>query len=148
MITDKQMKFDEFGMVIKRDFDRGLSEDLNSEKTVHQTKIERFIEQKNKKKSIERRNYSLRLMQDYPGEYNCKECIHGITGSCTDNLPSGCQLFYDTRTGRSFSGIDIRKERIIQAIRDYHRNKKEKRKKGPKREAYVKAKSKTTFMFK
>ena len=64
--------------------------------------FERMIQSRQTKKAAERRESSLRLMQDYPGQYDCKDCIHGITGSCTNALPNGCEYFYDAMTGRCF----------------------------------------------
>ena len=45
---------------------------------------------------------SINLMKRYPGQYNCKNCIHGLTESCTDNLKNGCEYFEDLINNRSF----------------------------------------------
>ena len=59
----------------------------------------KMIEDNNKAKSIKRREYSLNLMEKYKGLCDCKKCLHGITHSCTDNLPNGCEYFCDIKTG-------------------------------------------------
>ena len=57
--------------------------------------------EKDAQKSIFRRNRSIALMKPHAGQYNCKDCIHGKSGSCTDNLENGCEYFEDLITGRS-----------------------------------------------
>ena len=47
-------------------------------------------------------------MRGYIGRYACKECLHGLTGSCTDELLNGCEYFFNAITGRRFEKIDIR----------------------------------------
>jgi len=93
--------------------------------------LERLIERKQAAKAQRRRAYSLRLMRDYAGQYNCKDCIHGRTGSCTDRLPDGCEYFYDAATGRSFEHGGIaegdHKERVFRAIKDYFKPKTRKK---------------------
>jgi len=65
-----------------------------------------FIERKVKQKSIKRRNNSLKVMKKYKSKYKCSECHHGIGGHCTDNLPNGCECWYNPNAKQSF-GINL-----------------------------------------
>jgi len=65
------------------------------------TERQKYINSKVKAKQAFRNNRSIALMKPYAGQYNCKDCIHGKTGSCTDNLENGCEYFEDLITGRS-----------------------------------------------
>jgi hypothetical protein len=64
--------------------------------------INLIIERNNQLKAQKRRLKSISLMKYYPNQYSCKACIHGLTGSCTDNLKNGCEYFEDLINGRSF----------------------------------------------
>ena len=48
-----------------------------------------------KRKAIKRMSKSIRVMKNYIGKYKCSDCIHGKTKSCTDNLPNGCEYWFD-----------------------------------------------------
>jgi hypothetical protein len=55
--------------------------------------LEAQIEEKNRQKSILRRNRSIELMKKNTQNFSCRECIHNKSGSCTDNLPKGCEYW-------------------------------------------------------
>ena len=63
---------------------------------------EEQIAEKQTNKALQRRNRSLALMKDYPGQYKCSACIHGKTENCKDNLPNGCEYYYNAASGREF----------------------------------------------
>ena len=44
-------------------------------------------------KAEKRRAKSIKLMKKKK-PVDCKKCIHGVTQSCTDDLPRGCEYFY------------------------------------------------------
>jgi len=62
--------------------------------------IGKLIEKNNQAKIIKRREFSLNFMKDFKGLCDCKKCVLGISHSCTDNLPDGCEFFCDIRTGK------------------------------------------------
>jgi len=37
---------------------------------------------------------SRQIMKKSGLKHDCKQCIHGMTQSCTDNLERGCEYFY------------------------------------------------------
>ena len=45
-------------------------------------------------KSKRRKQQSINLMNRLNKTNDCKECIHGVTRSCTSDLPRGCEYFY------------------------------------------------------
>ena len=51
--------------------------------------------------ALRRRSRSLALMKNYSG-YHCKACIHGKTDNCVDQLPNGCEYYYNAASGREF----------------------------------------------
>ena len=62
----------------------------------------KFIESKQEQQKLDRLAFSRDLMKNYVGLYKCKECIHGLTTSCQDNLANGCEYFFNALTNRSF----------------------------------------------
>ena len=46
-----------------------------------------------KKKADKRRKKSISIMKRRKLK-DCQKCIHGVTKSCGDNLPKGCEYFY------------------------------------------------------
>ena len=64
--------------------------------------IEQQILEKNDRKHIQRNNRSREIMQDYPNQYHCASCVHGITGNCEDLLECGCEYHFDTETRELF----------------------------------------------
>ena len=65
---------------------------------------QRMILKKQAVTRSKRRNHSIQIMKRFPqGLYNCKECIHFLTKSCSEPLlNSGCEHFYDAVNNRSF----------------------------------------------
>lgn len=61
-----------------------------------------LIKAKQLAKARKRRKYSLALMLAYQGLYSCSDCIHGLSGSCTDALPNGCEYWFNAVTGEQF----------------------------------------------
>ncbi len=61
-----------------------------------------YIAKKMEEKRLKRRRFSIKLMKQYKGLYDCKDCIHGLIKSCFDMLPNGCEYFSDEVTGRRF----------------------------------------------
>ena len=41
----------------------------------------------------QRKQWSIETMK-HRKPADCKKCIHGVTHSCTDDLPRGCEYFY------------------------------------------------------
>ena len=74
-------------------------------------RLQQLIAAKQKAKAAKRRSYSLRLMKNYVGLYDCMDCIHGLTGSCPGDLPNGCEYFYNAISGRSFPIETVKKSR-------------------------------------
>ncbi len=44
-------------------------------------------------------------------------CFHGQVKSCEDNLPNGCEYYYDRETGRRFP-IELHKKKSAKEKRD------------------------------
>lgn len=63
---------------------------------------EKKIAAKNRVKAKKHRPFSVQLMKQYVGEYDCKECTHGLTKSCRDKLPNGCEYYFNALTGKMF----------------------------------------------
>ena len=74
--------------------------------------LQEYIKKRVATRSRQRRAFSIYLMVDYPG-YDCKVCIHGISNSCRDHLPNGCQKFSDIKTGRKFELDDKTLKRLF-----------------------------------
>ena len=47
-------------------------------------------------KSARRRARSVAMMEKAGLSYDCKRCVHGRTSSCTDNLPDGCEHYFES----------------------------------------------------
>jgi hypothetical protein len=60
-----------------------------------------FIEKKVLEKAIKRRKKSLRIMKKYGDKYSCKKCFHRATKSCTDDLPNGCEYWFNPNTKKT-----------------------------------------------
>jgi hypothetical protein len=58
-----------------------------------------YLEKVQARKAEKRRQKSMKLMKDQ--HYDCTDCIHGRTNSCTDNLPNGCEYYSSEITGES-----------------------------------------------
>jgi hypothetical protein len=71
------------------------------------------IKEKQANKALHRRNRSLALMQDYKGKYKCKACIHGKSKNCLDQLPNGCEYYFNAASGREFQTTEKRKRQEI-----------------------------------
>ena len=65
---------------------------------------EYIVKRQQDTKALKRRKQSLETMKAYPDQYQCRNCIHGLTGSCDDNLPDGCEHFRDIVRNRWFVG--------------------------------------------
>ncbi len=63
---------------------------------------ENWIAKQQEKKALTRRRRSVAQMSAYPGQFRCKACIHGKTDNCQDNLPNGCEYYYNAASGREF----------------------------------------------
>lgn len=64
--------------------------------------IEKQIVKRQEKQALIRRRRSMAIMRDYPGQYRCTTCTHGKTGNCVDQLPNGCEHYYNAANGREF----------------------------------------------
>ena len=64
--------------------------------------LEKQIKKKQTQKAQSRKDKSLALMKRYPGQYKCTACIHGKTKNCMDNLPNGCEYYFNAASGREF----------------------------------------------
>lgn len=60
---------------------------------------EKMIKEKQEQKAKERRIKSLRIMKPYGKKYKCTECFHRKSKSCTDNLPNGCEHWFNPKRG-------------------------------------------------
>ena len=63
-------------------------------------KMEYSISKKQKKED-DRRDRSIRLMSQFTERFDCKDCIHRLTMSCTDYMPNGCEYFDDLINNRT-----------------------------------------------
>ena len=54
-----------------------------------------YVQKKGNEKARFRRARSIKLMADKPGQFSCRGCFHRKTQSCEDNLPNGCEYWYD-----------------------------------------------------
>ena len=52
-----------------------------------------YINGRQKKKTEQRRKKSIELTRG--SDFTCRTCFHRKTGSCNDNLPNGCEYWYD-----------------------------------------------------
>ena len=67
--------------------------------------LEEYIKRKDAKKSIERRKQSIEIMKDHAGQFLCKDCFHGQTGNCKDDLDNGCEYWYNRETHTFFEDL-------------------------------------------
>lgn len=51
-----------------------------------------------KVKSATRRTRSNEFMAKINILFSCKKCFHGLTKSCTDNLPRGCEYWFNPKS--------------------------------------------------
>lgn len=69
-------------------------------------------------KGEKRKQKSIKLIAKHPGKYKCSDCFHGLIKSCTDNLPNGCEYWYNPHSkkqGISFERQQKRYNRIRKA---------------------------------
>lgn len=59
-----------------------------------------YIDKKVLAKAIKRRKRSLRIMKNFGDKYSCKKCFHRLTKSCTDDLPNGCEFWWNPYKAR------------------------------------------------
>jgi len=57
-----------------------------------------FINKKVAKKSQGRRLKMLQIIKENNLEFDCKKCIHGLGGSCTNRPVGGCAYYYNAKT--------------------------------------------------
>lgn len=50
-------------------------------------------------KAVLRCKESLRVMAKFGDKFKCSECFHRTTKACTDDLPCGCQWYWNPITG-------------------------------------------------
>lgn len=60
-----------------------------------------FVYRSKQKKADERRDLHIKLMSQFSEKFDCKDCIHRKTMSCTDLMPNGCPYFYDAIKDRT-----------------------------------------------
>lgn len=58
-----------------------------------------YVERLVAEKAVSRREEALRTMKQYGDKFSCSTCFHRKTKSCTDDLPNGCQYYYNPITG-------------------------------------------------
>lgn len=58
-----------------------------------------YIESIMTKKAIKRRVETTQMMKKYGDKFSCVTCFHRTTGSCIDDMPNGCQYYYNPVTG-------------------------------------------------
>ena len=63
-------------------------------KSLTPEKQDEYIRKLTAGKAQKRRQRSVNLMNQLGKRNDCKKCIHGVTKSCGDNLPRGCEYFY------------------------------------------------------
>ena len=56
---------------------------------------EKQIEKWQEKKAGKRKAKSLEIMSRTKHKYNCDGCFHRKTHSCTDDMPNGCEYWFD-----------------------------------------------------
>ncbi len=69
-----------------------------------------MIENKNKLKHERNKKRSIELMKHHPG-YSCSDCFHGLMECCIDNLPNGCEFWFNADTGEYFPIEQLKKSR-------------------------------------
>jgi hypothetical protein len=67
-----------------------------------------YIEKIVEAKTVKRIQKSKRIMKQYGQKYKCSKCFHGKLGCCTDNLPNGCEYWYNPKLPWSKQGIKLR----------------------------------------
>jgi hypothetical protein len=55
----------------------------------------KYIDKTVSMKAVKRRKRSLRRMKKYGDTYKCSECFHRKTKSCTDDMPNGCEHWFN-----------------------------------------------------
>ena len=55
---------------------------------------DRYLKKAMLSKVKKRRQRSINIMNRLNKTNDCKLCIHGVTKSCTSDLPRGCEYFY------------------------------------------------------
>jgi len=60
-----------------------------------------FIDKKVLAKAIKRRKKSLKIMKKHGDKYLCSKCFHRATKSCTDDLPNGCEYWYNPNSSKT-----------------------------------------------
>ncbi len=59
-----------------------------------------FIDKKVLAKAVTRRNKSLKIMKKFGNKYPCSKCFHRATKSCTDDLPNGCEYWFNPNSSK------------------------------------------------
>ncbi len=59
----------------------------------------KYIEKKVEVKRVIRLKRSLEKMRRYGDKYQCSECFHRKSKSCTDDMPNGCEDWFSGETG-------------------------------------------------
>ena len=57
---------------------------------------DKYIKKRTDSKAARRRARSIATMKQNGLSYNCNECVHGKTRSCTDNLLNGCEYYFES----------------------------------------------------
>lgn len=82
-----------------------------------------YIETVQKRKAVKRRNKSLLKMKKYGDKYKCSECFHRKTGSCTDDLPCGCEFWFNPNSeiiGLAYGEADARRDKKVRQRAGIH----------------------------
>ena len=53
-----------------------------------------YVKKQMEKKAAKRRAASIAIMEKAEVKRSCSDCLHGGSGSCTDNLPNGCEHWF------------------------------------------------------
>jgi hypothetical protein len=59
-----------------------------------------FINKKVKDKAVRRLKKTLRTMKKYGDLYACSECFHRKVGCCTDDMPNGCEYWFNPKSNK------------------------------------------------
>lgn len=64
---------------------------------------QKYIEKIIEAKRVKRMQRTLKKMRKFGDKYQCSECFHRKTKSCTDDLPNGCENYFNAKTGLIFN---------------------------------------------
>jgi hypothetical protein len=78
-----------------------------------------YIKKKSAEKRAKRHEAQMLLMKKYPKKYNCKKCIHKLSGSCSQPTNCGCQYFYDAINNIKFEKKSVKRHRVKKCTRQH-----------------------------